>query len=179
MKNSVEQIKTSMQLRHEGVSAAQITRKVRQGALVKIRANAYVHAGVWESWDETARVRARQIAFIKTNPGYVLSHVSAALWWGAPLLRLPQRVWVSHPSNHVRSRPGVQVVRSRPAVCAEADGRVKYSGAYGDGEDVAYRELGRQRELEALEYRVVRVRWRELVYEPEVLRACLLAAGVR
>lgn len=62
-------------------------------------------------------------------------------------------------------------------MCAEADGRVKYSGAYG--EDVAYRELGRQRELEALGYRVVRVRWRELVYEPEVLRARLLAAGVR
>ena len=56
----------------------------------------------------------------------------------------------------------------------EVDGEVKYSGEFGDPQKVIRDELRRQRELERAGWRVVRVRWKELVNSPETLRCALL-----
>lgn len=56
----------------------------------------------------------------------------------------------------------------------EVDGEVKYSGAFGDPQEVIRQELRRQRELERAGWKVIRVRWKELMNSPESLRADLL-----
>ena len=297
MEQFFSDVRTSAELGQQGWSSAKITRSCRRGSLYRIRPNVYVQASVWRSWTAQDQCIARHVGFIKTHPLYVLSHISAALWWGAPLLHLPQRIWVSHPKSTVRSSPEVHLSRKRPTVCAEAtfeqgayitlplqtaldcaltlplpealcivdyllhqqlveassflqalegkssrgirnarqvgrlmsalaespaetlaryriktwgfadpqeqaslwvegrvyrpdflwekervilevDGGVKYSGAYGDPGQVIQREKRRQRDLEKLGYRVVRVLWEDLVYRPENLRALLIQAGV-
>lgn len=297
MKHISKQVRTSAELRRDGTSSGEITRKVRQGVLHRVAPNAYIPGDLWGELEAKDRARVMHLALMKTHSGYVLSHVSAALWWGAPLLRLPDEVWVSHASGTVRSKPGWRVARARGAECGravmrdgllvtdafqtaldcarvlppmealcvvdfflhtglvpyeefysflvgskgrhsrrlrwvaeamsdkaespaeslarfrilewgfvrpreqvtvwaggrayrpdflwpevrvilEVDGKVKYTGAYGDGMEVAYRELGRQRELEAAGYRVVRARWKDLMYEPQKVQAQLWAHGV-
>lgn len=120
MEQLFNDIKTSPELRHEGISPSTIRRRCAQGRLIRIMPNAYVGAHQWVQWDETTRTKARHVSFIKTHQHYVLSHVSAALWWDAPLLRLPRKIWVSHPASTVRSRPQVHVSRGREDICAES-----------------------------------------------------------
>lgn len=58
-------------------------------------------------------------------------------------------------------------------VILEVDGEIKYSGEFGEASAVISAELRRQRELEAQGWTVIRVRWRELMGEPLLLRARL------
>ncbi|MFW0119847.1 DUF559 domain-containing protein [Rothia sp. P5764] len=120
-------IKTSAELRHQGVSSAAITRKSKNGELIKICFNAYVEANQWKTWDATRRCLARHVGFLKTHRGYVLSHVSAALWWRAPTLDLPLKVWVSHPHPSAKVAGNVHLSRNRLQVCEQA---VFRSGAF-------------------------------------------------
>lgn len=113
-------IKTSAELRHQGVSSAAITRKSKNGELLKICFNAYVEMNQWKTWDATHRCLARHVGFLKTHRGYVLSHVSAALWWRAPLLRLPQKIWVSHPRSLSGLAGNVHLSRNRLQECEQA-----------------------------------------------------------
>ncbi|ORC16084.1 hypothetical protein A7979_05630 [Rothia nasimurium] len=298
MEQFFNDIKTSHELRHEGISPSTVRRRCAQGRLIRIMPNAYVDAHQWVQWDEETRVKARHASFIKTHQHYVLSHVSAALWWSAPLLRLPRKIWVSHPAPTVRSRPQVHVSRGREDICAkstfhrgafvtsplqtvldcamtlpcldalcvadyflnrglvstkevregisllkgkgvctaravaalmsdksespaetiaryrivtwgftppqeqvsirvgsslyrpdflweefrvivEVDGNVKYDGSHGNPVQVIRREKQRQRDLEQLGYRVLRVTWDDIMRSPENFRALLINAGVR
>lgn len=297
MEQYFSDVRTSAELRQQGWSSAKITRSCRKGTLYRIRPDAYVQASVWRGWNPQAQCIARHVGFIKTHTLYVLSHISAALWWGAPLLHLPQRIWVSHPKSTVRSSPEVHLSRNRAKICAEAvfqqgayttsplqtaldcaltlpvsealcivdyllhhrlleaadfiqalegrssrgicaarsvgrlmspmaespaetlaryriktwgfadpqeqaslwvegrvyrpdflwekervilevDGGVKYSGVYGDPGQVIQQEKRRQRDLEKLGYRVIRVLWEDVMYRPENLRTLLIQAGV-
>lgn len=63
-------------------------------------------------------------------------------------------------------------------VILEVDGEVKYDGTYGDSREVIQREHRRQREIEHLGYRVVRVRWRDLMDRPFRVKQWLLDAGL-
>lgn len=121
MNTYLPHLKTARELGHEGISANALARLCRAQKLIKIRRNIYTDATTWHSWNHTQQTTARHLAFIKTNPDYILSHESAALWWGAPLLKLPQVIRVSHPSSEVRSRPGVKVSPGRTAECAAAE----------------------------------------------------------
>lgn len=120
MEHFFNDIKTAQELRHEGISPSTVRRRCAQGRLIRIMPNAYVDAQRWVQWDEATRTKARHVSFIKTHQHYVLSHVSAALWWDAPLLRLPRKIWVSHPASTVRSRPQVHVSRGREDICADS-----------------------------------------------------------
>lgn len=121
MNTYLPHLKTARELGHEGISANALARLCRAQKLIKIRRNIYTDATTWHNWNHTQQTTARHLAFIKTNPDYILSHESAALWWGAPLLKLPQVIRVSHPSPEVRSRPGVKVSPGRTAECAAAE----------------------------------------------------------
>lgn len=120
MQHFFNSIKTAAELRHAGWSSANITRTSRKGTIFRINRSAYVEVSTWNSWDARSQCLARHVAFMKTRRRYVLSHISAALWWGAPVLRLPQKIWVSHPSSTVRSGGDVRVSRDRGKVCSEA-----------------------------------------------------------
>ncbi len=297
MKELFKQVRTNSQLFADGLSSTAITRLCREGQLLRLARNAYVETALWRQWDKKTRLLAQQVSFIKTHENYILSHTSAALWWEAPLLSLPEKVWVSHPSPQVRSRPGVRVSAGRPAACAgasfhqgawvtspvqtavdcarslplpdalcimdfflhrqlvspeevkqaveassgrgsrralrvlelmsglaespaetlaryqirqagflppqeqaliragwatyrvdffwpqqgvilEVDGRIKYEGGFGRPSQVIQDEKRRQRELEKLGYRVVRVMWEDVFSFPENLQALLVQAGV-
>lgn len=120
MEHLFETVKTSVELRHLGKSTSGVSREYTRGELFKIGHNAYIKTALWDSLSNTDRCLAGHVAFMKTNRGYVLSHVSAALWWGAPVLRLPHKIWVSHPHDSVKSRGRVQVSRNRQKECDSA-----------------------------------------------------------
>lgn len=204
MEHLFDTVKTSVELRHLGKSTSGVSRECARGELFKVAHNAYIKTALWESLSNTDRCLAGHVAFMKTNRGYVLSHVSAALWWGAPVLRLPHKIWVSHPRDSVKSRGRVQVSRNRQKECdsavfhrgarvtpppdflwekerviLEVDGKVKYAGTFGEAaEDVVQNERRRQHELESMGYTVVRALWEDIVVHPERLRAKLARAGV-
>lgn len=120
MEQFFTEVKTSAELRHLGKSSSSISRACRAGTLHRICHGVYVKASVWNAWDNRARCVAHHVGFLKTRSGFVLSHVSAALWWAAPLLRLPRKIWVSHPAATVRSSQKVHVSRDREVVCSAA-----------------------------------------------------------
>ena len=290
-------VKTSRELNHLGKTPATITRACQQGELLRLMRNAYIPAGTWNSWKPKQQCIGWHVAFLKTHRQYVLSHVSAALWWGAPLLKLPQKIWVSHPSPTARTRGVARVSRGRAQECSQAilhrgthvttplqtavdcamtlpvldalciidyllnqrlvtlaelggtlgqlsgrgartarevarfmsdksespaetiaryrmmcwgfvmpqeqvsiwagagmyrpdfvwenlkiilevDGLVKYDGTHGDPVRVIQQEKRRQRDLEQLGYRVIRVQWEDVMKRPHHLRSLLLGAGV-
>lgn len=290
-------VATSSELAHKGYSSAALTRACQAGQLIRFRYNSYTTADLWRSWDQVTRCKAHHVGVLKNSNNYVLSHSSAALWWGAPLLTLPQKVWVSTSGEGARSRGLIKVSGGRPDVCEnsvfhegamltdplqtvldcarvlplldalcvadfmlhqrhvpasdlekslkvtvgrgartarglaelmsgaaespaetiaryriaqwgfarpreqaelvcegrlyrpdflweeekvilEVDGEVKYDGTYGDSREVIQREHRRQRAIEHLGYRVVRVRWRDLMDRPQRVRQWLLDAGL-
>lgn len=63
-------------------------------------------------------------------------------------------------------------------IILEVDGRIKYEGGFGRPSQVIRDEKRRQRELEKLGYRVVRVMWEDVFSFPENLQALLVQAGV-
>lgn len=298
MEQLFKDVKTSAELIAQGMSSGAITRAYQQKQLHRIRYNSYTPMSMWQSWDIATRCKAHHVAVIKNRPSYVLSHLSSALWWDAPLLTLLQRIWVSTPTAGVRSRQGIQVTSGRSLICQqstfhrgatittpaqtvadcakvaplldtlciadfmlhrqltppdllketllavegrglrtarqvaeymsqyaespaetlaryriiqwripkpqeqatvhvnghryrpdflweaervilEVDGEIKYSGDYGDPHRVIQQEHRRQRELEQLGYRVIRVRWQDLMQRPQQVRYWLAQAGVR
>lgn len=299
MEELFTQVKTSAQLfTEQGFSPSTISRLCARGKLRRIARNTYVDARIWRGWNQDTRFLALHAGFLLNFPSCVLSHSSAALWWGAPLLRQPEKIWVSHPGKKARSRAGVRVSSGREQVCRQAlfyrgarltsplqtaldcasslplldalcimdfflhqrsfsaqqvdtalrdysgqgrqrarqvaelmsslaespaetiaryriaswgfsspqeqgqvrvgtrvyrvdflweefkvilevDGSIKYDGRFGDPAQVVRREKLRQRDLERLGYRVLRVMWDDLTRFPENLRSLLVQAGVR
>lgn len=299
MEELFAQVKTSAQLfTEQGLSPSTISRLCSRGRLRRIARNTYVDAHIWQGWNHNTRFLALHAGFLLNFPNCVLSHSSAALWWGAPLLQQPEKIWVSHPGKKARSRTGVRVSSGREQVCQQAlfyrgarltsplqtaldcasslpllealcimdfflhqrsfsaqqveialqdysgqgrqrarqvaelmsglaespaetiaryriaswgfsppqeqgqvrvghrvyrvdflweefkvilevDGSIKYDGRFGDPAQVVRREKLRQRDLERLGYRVLRVMWDDLTRFPENLRSLLVQAGVR
>jgi len=69
-----------------GYTDQQIARLVRSGEWWRVRRGAYVAGDVWGSLGDADRARLRSRAVLKAaHPSTVLTHVSAALEWGAPV----------------------------------------------------------------------------------------------
>lgn len=120
MNHLYHDVRTATELIQHGTSSSRISSLLKQGKLHKISHNAYVDTGSWRTWDARTKCQALHIAVLKNNPTYVLSHESAALWWKAPLLRLPQQVNVSAPSTAARSRNRITVHSNRLEICKDA-----------------------------------------------------------
>jgi hypothetical protein len=117
------------QLLDIGLSPSRITQLCRAGALIVVRRGVYADAELWESLDEyrgRPRLRARA-AVMKLQRGWVMSHDSAALELGMPLL------WPKASLTHV-TRPGFSAAwtrygvkhhyaRYRPSQLLDIDGR--------------------------------------------------------
>jgi very-short-patch-repair endonuclease len=74
----------------QGYDDRHILRMIRGGAWHRVRRGAYVEGEVWRSLSEVDRYRLRCRAVLRTaHPSSSLSHVSAALEWGAPVWGVP------------------------------------------------------------------------------------------
>lgn len=83
-----------------GITPSRLTLLLRSGVLVPVRRGVYANAAAWGSLDiyrGRPRLEARA-AVMKMDRGWVLSHDSAALEWGLPLLRRPPKfVHITRP----------------------------------------------------------------------------------
>ena len=119
---------TTRQLRELGVDPRRVAAWVKGGKLVAVRRGVYTTRELWESWDvyrarPIARVRAVELTL---GLPHVLSHDSAGLVTGVPLLR-PQDADVHVSRLHLRgsmSRGGVHHhgARYSPADVVVVDG---------------------------------------------------------
>lgn len=116
-----KRVKTSQELAAQGISHTRVRTYCAQGTYTKIAPNSYCLTQEWATLNPEQKLKVRHYAFSKNHPGYVLSHSSAALFWGAPLLNLPGQIWASVPSAHIRSRvPHHKIFSNRPAECGSA-----------------------------------------------------------
>jgi len=111
-------IRTAAELKAAGKSSAQISRLVRQGTLVRLR------YGVYASGDMAGQVRGHRdgnrlldvaATLVRTDPGAVASHQSAACIHGIDLLAgtdpaREAQVWLTmQPGRNRSSRKGVHI----------------------------------------------------------------------
>lgn len=115
-----QQVRCLKDLQDIGVSPSLASTRFRSGDYTKIKQGIYVETSIWNQWSTRQRCLAHHAAHIKTVPSGVLSHQSAALWLGAPLLTLPHKVHMSFASASVQHRPSVTAHRGRTDVVREA-----------------------------------------------------------
>ncbi len=115
-----QQVRCLKDLKSIGVSPSLASTRFRSGVYTKIKQGIYVETSVWNQWGTRQRCLAHHAAHIKTVPSGVLSHQSAALWLGSPLLTLPHKVHMSFESASVQYRPSVTAHRGRTNVVRDA-----------------------------------------------------------
>lgn len=121
MKELSDRVKTSRELAARGISHTRVRTYCAQGVYAKIAPNSYCLTREWNSLTPEQQLKVRHYAFAKNHPGYVLSHASAALFWGAPFLSLPGHIWASVPSAHIRARtPHHKIFSNRAVECERA-----------------------------------------------------------
>lgn len=104
MEELSQKVKTTQELTARGISHSRIRNYCSQGIYAKIDRNSYCLTQDWQELNPEQQLMVRHYAFSKNHPQYVLSHLSAALFWGAPLLNPPSSIWASVPSPHIRAR---------------------------------------------------------------------------
>ncbi|MCW5953915.1 MAG: hypothetical protein KIT69_16820 [Propionibacteriaceae bacterium] len=95
-----------------GMTPEMLRSRVRRGDLRRLRAGVYLDARLWppdESAQHQVLARAEQVAV----PGAVLSHNSAALFWGLPE---PARAWTDSPPSLTVPTPTTQRARVSESV---------------------------------------------------------------
>lgn len=115
-----QQVRCLKDLHDIGVSSSLASTRFRSGHYTKIKQGIYVETSVWNQWGTRQRCLAHHVAHTKTVPSGVLSHQSAALWLGSPLLTLPSKVHMSFASASVQHRPSVTAHRGRTDVVRDA-----------------------------------------------------------
>lgn len=113
-------IKSHQDLLAQGVSPVKIKSLLASGELTRLGYGVYISTPDWLNLRPRDQCCVQNMATLKTNPTYVLSHVSAALMWEAPLLALPRLVWVSAPGRNARSRKQLKVHSGRTDICRDA-----------------------------------------------------------
>ncbi len=292
-------LKTTQQLELEGFSKSTISRRLQTGHLTRVCRGIYLRPELARDFDETDHALTRIHAIALSGENRVISHESAALMWGAPLLKLPTKVHVSVAKTYNVSHQRILFHRNRPQVVEQArlidgvlvasplhviidclasssflqalaitnhmlnknlvtwaettealsqargkgvrsarrilpvmslhcesileslallrigewglerpvqqwevrtrsgalyrpdfawphlrlilevDGRFKYTGRFGSGDDRVHKDVLRERELRNEGWTVVRATWSELMHSPETIRRVLLSHGVR
>lgn len=109
----MNQILTTQELGASGLSKAQIASKVARGELLRISRGIYCESQFAQSLTEYQKPLARIAAEYKACRNVVLSHESAALWQGAPLISMPQKVHFSTNGDMSHRRANVCVHRRR------------------------------------------------------------------
>lgn len=113
-------VKTSQQLNLEGFSKNLIGAMCRRGELIRLTRGVYISASEGRQLTPEERCIAVTVALAMSHRQAVLSHASAALMWGAPLLGLPPKVELSLPRSNHRHHSQVKYHSCRSEVCASA-----------------------------------------------------------
>ena len=111
---------TTSQLQDRGISGKKIPSLLKKGALEKLGRGVYLDTRGKHVFSPKDRAIIQHIAVLKTTLHPILSHHSAAMWWGAPMRSFPQRVHLSTASISGYQRFGVNVHSNRKAVCSQA-----------------------------------------------------------
>lgn len=106
-------VRTTAELERLGTSKKTLARRVARGQMVALRRGVYI-----SSEDLTGRgardlVLIDHVAVLKTSTDGVLSHLSAALWWGSWTNSLPGRVELSYTGSNGNTRHGVTAHKRR------------------------------------------------------------------
>ncbi len=120
MNHLYSHVRTTAELAQQGISHAGITQRLSQGEIVKLGFGVYCPQETWLRASSKEKCQIQHFAVSKTHVGYVLSHVSAAFWVGAPVLRKPERVWVSSPSKNSYTTERMKVRGNRKEICQQS-----------------------------------------------------------
>lgn len=113
-------LSTHQQLSRSGLSNKKIATLHRQGQLVRLTRGVYLSGSLAQSCSPQERAQAVTLALALKRPRAVVSHQSAALLWGAPLLALPPKVHLSlRASDHSGHRQAI-FHSCRPEACQQA-----------------------------------------------------------
>ncbi|MDO4916603.1 MAG: DUF559 domain-containing protein [Rothia sp. (in: high G+C Gram-positive bacteria)] len=116
----MENILTLSELIDRGFTFENVQRGVREGSLLKMAHGIYMLSSFNQKLTRFDRPKANLVARAKPLRRPILSHESAALWLGAPLLAPPTAVHISTTSASGRSRPGLKLHRNRAQQCESA-----------------------------------------------------------
>ncbi len=105
------------ELAEKGISKNQIHTRLKRGELLRSDRGVYVYSDFARSLTDFERPLARIVSAAKCSNQLVLSHISAALWWGAPLLEKPELVHFSVPTNSTRRQVSTKIHRNRLQQC--------------------------------------------------------------
>lgn len=101
-----------------GVGGDALARAVRAGALVRLRAGAYLRAAEWAGAAAEVRHHRTIEAVSRQLRGPVFSHESAAVVWGLPVVGEPGAVHVLGPGRGARHGSGTRAGITRHAAAA-------------------------------------------------------------
>ena len=113
-------ILTLSELIDRGFTFQQIQKGMRDGELLKMAHGIYMLSSFDRQLTRFDQPKARLVVRAKQLRRPILSHESAALWHGAPLLLTPSVLHVSTPGLSGRSRPGLRLHRNRFEQCDSA-----------------------------------------------------------
>lgn len=113
-------ILTTEELGRRGITKTQIRTLTNRQELDRLSRGVYVYRRFAQSLHKYEYPKAQLVAIAKSFKNPVLSHISAALWLGAPLITPPAKVHLSVPDNSGVHQKNISLHRNRPEVCAAA-----------------------------------------------------------
>lgn len=118
LKDICAALKTTAQLTRAGVSRSTISAQHRRQELLRLTRGVYIDGAQAQEYGPTERAIAVTAALAKNNPAALVSHQSAALLWGAPLMSLPPKVHLTLRSGHKNRHRQAILHSARPELFA-------------------------------------------------------------
>ncbi|MDY6052035.1 MAG: hypothetical protein SPI83_06460 [Rothia sp. (in: high G+C Gram-positive bacteria)] len=111
---------THRELKDSGMSNNLISAKRRRGELIRLTRGIYLKGDIARHCTDSDRAKAMAVALQKNRPTAVVSHQSAALLWGAPLLTLPPKVHLSLLGTNKSGHPQAVLHSHKVTECSLA-----------------------------------------------------------
>lgn len=117
--NVFNQVLTTKELAAQGITKAQLRTLLKRQEILKLSHGIYCYPAFEQSLTPLTRRIAQHAVVLKKAPNYVLSHTSAALWYGAPLISAA-KVHVSFTTKRSVQNPLVVSHVNRVSQCENA-----------------------------------------------------------
>ncbi|MDO4898000.1 MAG: DUF559 domain-containing protein [Rothia sp. (in: high G+C Gram-positive bacteria)] len=111
-----QNIKTLNELYRMGIGKDHITTKVKSGQLIRLQRGVYTNKMFFDSLEPFELPIAKILTTAKGSHGVAVSYVSAALWWGVPLIESPSTTHLSSTRDISRRKSSVTIHRHRPEI---------------------------------------------------------------
>ena len=113
-------IRTTQEWENAGVTRSQLRQKIGNGEIVRVDRGVYASQNFMASLNNFERPLAKLVSVSKALNYPVISHDSAALWLGAPLIKSTPKVHVTRPGKSGWHRKDISLHGSKPEVCQQA-----------------------------------------------------------